>query len=107
MEDACDELLLVDGDENIPFLWGRCLCGTNTNMLNEAKTRFQSEIKDLESKCAAFLNIMNATKTQFMLNLEITSIWKLKMIKGCRSSTGKILKLRNVTTILTYIFIKF
>jgi len=25
MEDACDELLLVDGDENIPFLWARCL----------------------------------------------------------------------------------
>jgi len=33
-------------------------------MLDEAKTRVQSEIKDLESKCAALRNIMGDMKTQ-------------------------------------------
>jgi len=45
-------------------------------MLDEAKTRVQSEIKDLESKCAALGNIMSNMKTQFyakfgnLINLE-------------------------------------
>jgi len=33
-------------------------------MLDEAKTRVQSEIKDLESKCAELRNIMSDMKTQ-------------------------------------------
>jgi len=50
--------------------------GTNTKLLDEAKTRVQSEIKDLESQCAALRNIMSDTKTQLyakfgnLINLE-------------------------------------
>jgi len=50
--------------------------GRNTKLLNEAKTRVQSELKGLESKCAALSNIMSDMKTQFyaifgnLINLE-------------------------------------
>jgi len=68
MEDACDELLLVDGDENIPFFMGEVFIyhgmEQTQKMLDEAKTRVQSEIKDLESKCADLRNIMSDMKTQ-------------------------------------------
>lgn len=67
-EDACDELVLVDSDENIPFFMGEVFIyhgmEQTQKMLDEAKSRVQSEIEDLESKCAELRDIMTDMKTQ-------------------------------------------
>ncbi|XP_069701625.1 prefoldin subunit 4 [Periplaneta americana] len=69
LEDACDELMLTDDEsEKIPFFMGEVFIyqdmENTQKMLDEAKSRVQSEIEDLESKCAELRNIMGDMKTQ-------------------------------------------
>ncbi|KDR16741.1 probable prefoldin subunit 4 [Zootermopsis nevadensis] len=68
IEDACEELILADSDKNIPFFMGEVFIyhgiEQTQKMLDEAKSRVQSEIEDLELKCAELRSIMSDMKTQ-------------------------------------------
>ncbi|KAL6261765.1 prefoldin subunit 4 [Pogonomyrmex barbatus] len=68
LEDASDELALMDDDVKIPYYIGEvfvyhCLEKTQ-NSLEEAKTKKKEEIVKLENKCADLKTIMSELKTQ-------------------------------------------
>ncbi|XP_029173147.1 probable prefoldin subunit 4 [Nylanderia fulva] len=68
LEDAFDELTLMDDDAKIPYYIGevfvhQCLEKTQ-NCLEEAKNKKKTEIANLEGKCAELKGIMSELKTQ-------------------------------------------
>ncbi|XP_072742650.1 prefoldin subunit 4 [Anoplolepis gracilipes] len=68
LEDACDELTLMDDDVKIPYYIGevfvhQCLEKTQS-CLEDAKNKKKTEIANLESKCADLKTIMSELKTQ-------------------------------------------
>ncbi|GAB1864026.1 Prefoldin subunit 4 [Camponotus japonicus] len=68
LEDASDELTLMDDDVKIPYYIGevfvyQCLEKTQS-CLEDAKNKKKSEIANLESKCTELKTIMSELKTQ-------------------------------------------
>ncbi|KAH0947748.1 hypothetical protein HN011_000757 [Eciton burchellii] len=68
LEDAFDELVLMDDDVKIPFYIGEIFVHqsleTTQNCLEDAKNKKKTEITNLESKCANLKTLMNELKTQ-------------------------------------------
>ncbi|XP_020293976.1 probable prefoldin subunit 4 [Pseudomyrmex gracilis] len=68
LEDASDELELMDDDEKIPYYVGEVFVYQSLektqNCLEEAKTKKKAEIVSLETKCADLRTIMSELKTQ-------------------------------------------
>ncbi|XP_076170197.1 prefoldin subunit 4 [Ptiloglossa arizonensis] len=68
LEDACDEIVLLDEGAKIPYYIGEIFIYEDLkkteNYLDEIKEKRKMEITNLESKCAHLKNIMNELKTQ-------------------------------------------
>lgn len=68
LEDATDELALMDDDITIPYYIGEVFVHQSLektqNFLEDAKEKKKAEITNLESKCTDLKNIMTELKTQ-------------------------------------------
>ncbi|XP_053994891.1 prefoldin subunit 4 [Hylaeus anthracinus] len=68
LEDACDEIVLLDDDAKIPYYIGEVFIykdlETTQNYLDEIKEKKKMEITNIESRCADLKNIMSELKTQ-------------------------------------------
>ncbi|XP_049778326.1 probable prefoldin subunit 4 [Schistocerca nitens] len=67
LEEACDELTLMDPTEFVPYFMGEVFINQDIEqtekMLEEAKNKILSETKDLEDKCSNIKNQMSELKT--------------------------------------------
>ncbi|XP_046995104.1 probable prefoldin subunit 4 [Schistocerca americana] len=67
LEEACDELTLMDQTEFVPYFMGEVFINQDIEqtekMLEEAKNKILSETKDLEDKCSNIKNQMSELKT--------------------------------------------
>ncbi|XP_043585889.1 prefoldin subunit 4 [Bombus pyrosoma] len=68
LEDACDEIVLLDEDAKIPYYIGEVFIYEDLektqNYLDEIKEKKKKEISNLESKCVDLKNIITELKTQ-------------------------------------------
>ncbi|XP_060832367.1 prefoldin subunit 4 [Bombus pascuorum] len=68
LEDACDEIVLLDEDAKIPYYIGEVFIYEDLektqNYLDEIKEKKKKEIFNLESKCVDLKNIITELKTQ-------------------------------------------
>ncbi|XP_071450858.1 prefoldin subunit 4-like [Hetaerina americana] len=68
LEDACEELELMDDDEKIAYLVGEVFVyqdlESTKNTLEEAKTNFKSTIEELEEDCNKLKGVMSDLKAQ-------------------------------------------
>ncbi|XP_011311180.1 prefoldin subunit 4 [Fopius arisanus] len=68
LEDACDELALMDDDAKIPYRIGDLFVNQDLEKtqktLEEAKEKKLAEISELESKCSDLKTIMTDLKAQ-------------------------------------------
>ncbi|KAG7211884.1 hypothetical protein KM043_011096 [Ampulex compressa] len=68
LEEACDEITLLDDDVKIPYYIGEVFIYENLektqNYLEEIKDKKKSEIAALESKCTDLKTMMSELKTQ-------------------------------------------
>ncbi|CAG9858274.1 unnamed protein product [Phyllotreta striolata] len=81
IEDACNEIELMDSDEQIPYLVGEVFIYQNVEKtekcLDETKTKIEEEIKDLKSKADGVKENMGDLKSHLYgkfgshINLEV------------------------------------
>ncbi|XP_076248810.1 prefoldin subunit 4 [Calliopsis andreniformis] len=68
LEDACDEIILLDNDTKVPCYIGEIFIYEDVektqSYLNEIKDKKQKEILSLERKCEDLKNTMSDLKTQ-------------------------------------------
>ena len=68
LEDACDEITLLDDDAKIPYYIGEVFIYEDLektqNYLDEIKDKKKKEIANLESKCADLKTVISDLKTQ-------------------------------------------
>ncbi|XP_043474198.1 prefoldin subunit 4 [Leptopilina heterotoma] len=68
LEDACDEIALLDDDVKIPFQFGEVFIAQGLektqSSLEQAKKKKQAEISTLETKCASLKEEMTELKAQ-------------------------------------------
>ncbi|XP_034249870.1 prefoldin subunit 4 [Thrips palmi] len=69
LEDACDELVLLEGDvEKVPFFMGESFITQNFEdtqaSLEEAKARAQAEMKEIEKKSGDIKEVMSDLRTK-------------------------------------------
>ncbi|XP_076760035.1 prefoldin subunit 4 [Xylocopa sonorina] len=68
LEDACDEIVLLDDDAKIPYHIGEVFIYEDLEKtqcyLDEIKEEKKKEISNLESKCADLKNVITELKTQ-------------------------------------------
>ncbi|KOC60626.1 Prefoldin subunit 4 [Habropoda laboriosa] len=68
LEDACDELVLLDEDAKIPYYIGEVFVyetmEKTQSYLNDLKDKKKMEISELENKCADLKSIVTDLKTQ-------------------------------------------
>ncbi|XP_026480815.1 probable prefoldin subunit 4 [Ctenocephalides felis] len=66
LDEACEELILMSDDANVPFLVGEVFICRNLEetqkQLEEAKAKKEKEIADLTKKCDHFKSEMNELK---------------------------------------------
>ncbi|XP_029032380.1 prefoldin subunit 4 [Osmia bicornis bicornis] len=68
LEDACDEIVLLDDQAKIPYYIGEVFIYEDVEKtqkyLDELKEKKKEEIANLESKCGDLKNMMSELKTQ-------------------------------------------
>ncbi|KZC08337.1 Prefoldin subunit 4 [Dufourea novaeangliae] len=68
LEDACDEIILLDDDAKIPYYIGEVFIYEDLEKtqgyLDDIKEKKKKEISTLESKCGDLKNIISDLKTQ-------------------------------------------
>ncbi|KAK2577165.1 hypothetical protein KPH14_003322 [Odynerus spinipes] len=98
LEDACDELTLMDDDVKIPYYIGEVFVYQDIektqSCLEEAKKKKRAEIASLESKCAELKLTMNKLKTQLYAkfayghNMDVAKELVLNLKQNNKSHVG-------------------